>query len=65
VATLIAGSPRIRWVYRHRAEGGEFLLDSEELLAVLEDPELFRTPDVALWIRERVREGLEEIGSGV
>ncbi len=61
VATLLAGNPRIHWIYRHRIDGREYLLDSAELLEVLEDPELFRTPDVCLWVRESVREGIEEI----
>ena len=56
------GHPEIRWVYRHRVDDREYLLDSRELLEVLEDPELFRTPDVGLWIRDAAREGLEALG---
>lgn len=64
LVTLLAGNPRIRWIYRHRVDDSEFLLDSQELLAVLEDPDMLRTPAVAEWLRSYIAENLEEIGAG-
>ena len=57
--TLLMGHPEIRWIYRHRVDDREYVLDSRDLLEVLEDPELFRTPEVGLWIRDHAREGIE------
>jgi hypothetical protein len=64
LSALLAGHPGVHWIYRHRVDEKEFVLDSEELVAVLGDPELFRTPDVAQWICGFVLENLEEIGAG-
>lgn len=64
LVTLLAGSPRIRWIYRHRVDDREFVLDSRELIGVLEDPEMLRTPRVAEWLRSYITENLEEIGAG-
>jgi hypothetical protein len=61
VMTLFAGYPRIQWIFSLARGEQEFALSSEELLAELEDPELFALPEVALWIRETVEEGLREI----
>lgn len=61
---LVSGYPNIRWIYRHRVDEREFEFDSEKVVEILGDPELLRTPDVALWIRNHVSEELEVIASG-
>ncbi len=61
VMTLFAGHPHIQWNFCLARGEKEFLLSWDELVAELEDPELFSLPEVALWLRETVREGLEEI----
>ena len=63
VMTLIMGSPEIHWVYHHITDGGEFSLDTDEILEALDgDRELMRSADVGLWICGTVREGLDGIG---
>lgn len=64
LSALLAGHPAVHWIYRHRVEEREFVLDTDELVEALGDPELFRTPDVAQWIRGFVMENLQEIGAG-
>jgi len=60
--TLLMGSPEIHWVYMHKTPRGEFVLDSEEIIAALDgDRDLLRTPEVGLWLRGYVRDGLCEI----
>lgn len=56
---LLSGHPHVRWrlIFRSR---GEYIFDSADALEVLEDPELFKTPDVCLWVRDSVREGVRE-----
>ncbi len=61
VMSLFAGHPHVQWTFCLARGKEEFCLSWEELVAELEDPELFSLPDVALWIRETVEEGLREI----
>lgn len=61
---LVSGYPNIRWIYRHRVDEREFEFDSGKVVEILGDPELLRTPDVALWIRNHVSEQIEVIASG-
>ena len=55
ITTLIQGSPDIRWIFRHAAPGGEVLLDTDELRAVLGAVPLSE-PDVIAWIGEYLKE---------
>jgi hypothetical protein len=64
VVTLFAGYPDIRWVFRFSCGERSFEVDQKELLKIIEDPELLRTPPVASWLRDFVREGLEEMRTG-
>jgi len=59
LVTLLAGAPTVRWIYRHACDGREFVFDSEEIVAVLEDPEMLRSAEVALWLRDFLRENIE------
>jgi hypothetical protein len=58
---LFMGHPEMNWKYIHIVNGQEFSLSSEELIEVLEDRELLRTTEVGLWIRDQIREALEEL----
>lgn len=64
VVTLFAGHPRIRWFFRFVLKDRCFEVNQREILDIIEDPELLRTPQVASWLREYVREGLEEMRTG-
>lgn len=60
--TLVMGSPHVRWIYKHTTPQGEFVLDSDEIIKALDgDSELLRTSEVGLWLRDHIREGLDEI----
>lgn len=58
--TLISGSPDIEFLYRHKKNGKEFVLDTRELKKILGDVPL-SNPDVLIWIDGYIKEGLEEI----
>lgn len=60
--TLVMGSPEVHWIYRHVTPSGEFVLDTDEILEALDgDRELLRSPEVGLWLRAHIKEGLEGI----
>ncbi len=62
IMTLIMGSPEIHWIYRHRTNKGEFVLDTNEIIEALDgDTEMLRSADVGLWLRDHIKEGLDEI----
>jgi hypothetical protein len=58
---LFMGHPEINWKYVHRVNGEVFSLSTEELVEALEDRELLRTTEVGLWIRDQIRESLDEL----
>jgi hypothetical protein len=58
---LFMGHPEINWKYVHRINGEEFTLSTEELIEALEDRELLRATEVGLWIRDRIKEALDEM----
>lgn len=58
---LLMGHPEINWLYVHKKDDKEYVLRSSELLEALEDIELFRTPEVGLWIRDNAKEGIEAL----
>ena len=58
---LFMGHPEIDWNYRHRIDGEEFSITTGELVEVLEDRELLRTTEIGLWVRDLIRESLDEI----
>jgi hypothetical protein len=62
---LLSGHPEVRWRLEVDVDGRIFTFDSREVLEVLEDPELFKTPDVCLWVRDTVRQGVEEVLGGL
>lgn len=59
---ILLGGPRVEVIYEHTREGRSFRFDSRELRQELHPVELTQ-PEVLSWIRERVREGLLEIGA--
>lgn len=63
VMTLIVGWPDRRWRYRHTIDDKSFELDSAQLVAILGDEELFRSPEVAIWIKDWLDDNLKDIRS--
>lgn len=60
VATLIRMNPQLDFVYRHAADGREFVVDTRQLRAVLGEVPL-DDPDVAAWIDGYIREQDEAV----
>lgn len=62
---LLMGSPEIHWIYRHKTDFGEFTLDSDEIIEALDgDREMLRSAEVGLWLREHIKDNLDEIKWG-
>lgn len=62
IMILVTGSPEIHWIYRHVTDNGIFVFDSEEIIEALGGGfELLTTPDVALWIKAYISEGISAI----
>ena len=60
VKLLIGANPDIDFVYRHKREDREYILDSREVKAVLEGVPV-NNPEVMIFIGEMVKENLKEI----
>ena len=60
IETLIGGSPDIDFIYRHKKDGAEFVLDTEEIRETLAGVPL-DTPEVILWIGDFINEGINEL----
>ena len=58
--TLIGGSPDIDFIYRHKKNDSEFVLDTRELRETLAGVPL-DTPEVILWIGDFINEGINEL----
>ncbi len=63
IVSLIQANDRIRFVYKHKTDQGEFLLDTDDLHAQLGDVPLSE-PMVLNWIKEYIYENLEDIQGG-
>lgn len=61
VALLIQGAPEVEWTYRHSVPKGTVTLDTRELRRVLGPEVALSEPEVALWIRDHLREQEEGI----
>lgn len=59
---ILLGGHQVDVLYEHTRDGRTFSLDTRELRAEL-DPVGLTEPEVLQWIRQRVREGLSEIGA--
>jgi anti-sigma regulatory factor (Ser/Thr protein kinase) len=60
VVTLVEGNPGVDFVYRHRKNGGEYLLDTREIRTELEDIPI-NNPAVVGFIRDSLIAGLREV----
>ncbi len=59
---ILLGGGHVEVLYEHIREGKSFCFDSSQLRRELE-PIGLTEPEVLMWIREKVREGLLEIGA--
>lgn len=63
MVSLIQANDSIRFVYTHKTDLGEFILDTDDLHAQLGDVPLSE-PMVLNWIEEYINENLEDIQGG-
>jgi len=61
IVTLLAGAPGVHWIYRHACDGRTFEFDSKEILEILGDPALLQSAEVALWLRDFLKENLQSL----
>lgn len=61
ILTLIEGNPECDFVYTHRKDGKEYILDTREIRVQLEEIPI-NHPAVTGLIRENLNSGLQEIG---
>lgn len=50
-------------VYKHVVDGNEFYFDSREIKKIVGDD--LALPDILQWIKQYIKEGIQEIGGGV
>ena len=63
MAIIIAGNPLVDFVYTHLSDDRSYALDTREIKNELEDVPI-NHPKVIQFIKENIRDGLEEIGAG-
>lgn len=64
LVSLLVGHPMITWSYEHTFNKGTFSLNSNEIIEILGEPELLRTPDIALWLKDFISENLNALREG-
>jgi len=64
MVSLIAVSPEIDFVYRHKIDNNEFVLDTRDVRKVLQEVPL-SNPMVLDWIKKYIEDNLKEITGGV
>jgi anti-sigma regulatory factor (Ser/Thr protein kinase) len=63
ILTLVEGNPTVDFVYSHEKDGREYILDTREIRAVLEEIPI-NDPQVTALIRDNLVAGLEEVAVG-
>jgi len=61
LVTLISGNDTIDFVYSHIINQNEFVLDTREMKQILGENISLGNPEVVLWLKEYVYEGLSKI----
>ena len=59
---LVCGNETVDFVYRHIKNDKEFLLETAQIKEILGDVS-FSNPEISLWLKEYVEEGLEALNS--
>lgn len=68
VSLILAGSSEDRiidFVYRHSIDDREFKMDTREIRRALGNEVSMGEPDVLMWIKDYINEGLENLRGGV
>ena len=61
MASLVLANPHVDFVYLHRVDARENLFDTRQIRQVLGEEVPLDTPEVALWIAQTLKEGLDTI----
>ena len=61
VSALVQGAPHLHLIYLHQSPKGSAMLDTDELRAELGEDIPLSEPDVALWLRDYMREQEGEV----
>jgi Histidine kinase-, DNA gyrase B-, and HSP90-like ATPase len=61
LVTLIAGNPDVDFIYRHRHDDREYVLDTRDMRKEIDDVPI-NNVEVLNFVREHIEEGLKEIG---
>jgi len=64
MVTLISANDKIRYVYTHTTDLNTFVLDTKELQDTLGEDIPLSTPEILAWIKNYVKENLENIKGG-
>lgn len=59
--TLISGNPSMDFVYRHAIDEKGFVLDTREVKQILGQEADFSCPEIVLWLREYIKEGIQSL----
>lgn len=59
--TLISGNETIDFVYTHCVNEKSFTLDTREIKQILGDEICLGSPEIVMWLRDYIKEGLAEI----
>lgn len=62
MVTIIGANPDIEYVYTHMRDNEEFRLDTQEIKQILDGVDI-TSPDVLVWLKDYIREGLADIGA--
>lgn len=60
--TLVSSNEDINFIYKHTKNEKEFLFDTAQIKEILGDVSL-NNPEILVWIRDYIKEGLQEINS--
>lgn len=63
VTSLISAQPEIRYLYTHKTDKGEFVLDTDEVKAELDGIPLTE-PEILVWLGDYINENLQSIEGG-
>ena len=64
IVTLISANDKIRYVYTHTTDEGSFVLDTKEIQDTLGEDIPLSAPKILAWIRDFVKENLDNIKGG-
>ncbi len=61
VSLMVSGNPKVDFIYKHQIDNEEFIFNSIEIKEVLDGVDI-TNPGVIKFMKEMIRENLEEIG---